>query len=362
MRIADVDFSLLPEAITEVREHLQALEYDLHRLVQAPDSNDLLSSAFRHMHTIKGDFAYCNAMPIVEFIHHLESVMQSLRSHQFTCSALVAESVVQSMDQVQNMMETLLQTRQFDQVPRTVLADLIQKLAMSPNQQAADQAARHILLVSTDENLGEPRAGISATLPASKESVARALLFGRSLCAALEARQSRWLGRALQQQTLVTALNKYYLYPCNADALEVAVCWHDVGLLACSDAALANSSPNGLADQSVYAMHPERAASWLLTIAPDCTEAAQIIRQHHLWINGSGIAAPQYGLPPHPGALMLSCADVWFDRVAGLNGEEFRRGVLRALFDVNAGFETHFDSALISAFENVARSLVSVPA
>ena len=362
MRIADVDFSLLPDAITEVREHLQELEYDLHRLVQSPDSNDLLSSAFRHMHTIKGDFGYCNAMPIVEFIHHLEGVMQSLRSHQFACSALVAEAIVQSMDQVQNMMETLLQTRQFDQIPRTVLAELIQKLAASRNQPEADQAARHILLAATDENLGEPRTGIPLTLPASKESIAHALILGRQLCAALEARQPLWAGRALQQQALVSALNKHYLYPCNTDALDVAVCWHDVGLLACSDAALESSAASALADQASYVMHPERAASWLLSIAPDCIEAAQIIRQHHLWINGSGIAAPQYGLPPHPGALMLSCADVWFDRVAGLNGEEFRRGVLRALFDVNAGFETHFDSALISAFENVARSLVSIPA
>src|SRR5476649_2270274 len=114
MLATDVDFSLLPEVVAEVQEHMPGLERDLHRLVQTPDSSDLLASAFRHMHTIKGDFGYCRATPIIEFIHNLEGVLQSLRERKFQCSALIAEALVQSMDQVLLMMETLVQTQQFD--------------------------------------------------------------------------------------------------------------------------------------------------------------------------------------------------------------------------------------------------------
>ncbi len=361
MHAIDVDFSLLPEVVAEVQEHMPELERDLHRLVQTPDSTDLLASAFRHMHTIKGDFGYCRATPIIEFIHHLESVLQSLRDHTFQCSALVAEALVQSMDQVLLMMETLMQTKQFDTKPRGELISLIQQLAQARNQQVADQAARHILLAAHDKNLGEPGQGGIAARQASAESIARALALGELLSDALVARLPRWRDRAAQQCALILALNQQYLHPSNPDALTIAVYWHDAGLLAVPDSILQMPPVPKSADWPAYATHPERAAAWLLAVAPDCTEAAQIICQHHQWVNGAGIAASASEMTPHQGALMLGCADLMFERVTGLRGEEYQRGVLRTLFDVNAGFETRFDAALINAFESVAPGL-SVPA
>ncbi len=357
MRTADVDFSLLPEVIAEVQEHMPELERDLHRLVQTPDSADLLGSAFRHMHTIKGDFGYCRATPIIEFIHHLEGVLQSLRNRTFQCSALVAEALVQSMDQVQLMMETLEQTRQFDAKPRGAMIGLIQQLAQALNQQDADQAARYILLAAHDKNLGEAGQGGASAQPASADSIARALGQGKLLSNALVMRQPRWRGRVAQQCALILALNQQYLHPTQVDVLTIAVYWHDVGLLAGPDTFLQSPPTPNSADWSAYATHPEQAAAWLLAIAPDCTEAAQIICQHHQWVNGAGIATPAYDASPHQGALMLACADLMFERVAGLQGEEYQRGVLRTLFDVSAGFETRFDAALINAFEAVAHGL-----
>lgn len=358
MPAADVDFSLLPEVITEVQEHTGELEQDLHRLVQNPDSHDLLSSAFRHMHTIKGDFGYCNAMPIVEFIHQLESVMQSLRSRTYRCSPLIAEALIQSMDQVQAMMEILAKTHHYDPTPRGALTSLIQTLGQALDQAEADQVARHILLAANDEHLGERASGSVISLPASPDSITRALALGKELSTALASRYPPWRDRAYLQNKLIQSLNRYYLYPVDSDVLEIAVNWHDVGLLSCPDSCFESPPDEKSTLWSRYTRHPEQAAAWLQTIAPDCHEAAQIIRQHHFWFNGAGIAAPQYPSPPHSGAMMLACADIFFDRVAGFSGEEYRRGVLRALFDVNAGFETRFDGALISAFESVARQLV----
>lgn len=358
MHAADVDFSLLPEVMAEVQEHLPELERDLHHLVQTPDSSELLASAFRHMHTIKGDFSYCRAAPIIEFIHHLEGVLQSMRNRVFQCSALVAEALIQSMDQVSSMMETLAQTRQFDTTPRGALLGLIQQLAQAQTQQEADQAARYILLAEHDANLGEVGLGAAAPLP-SAENVARALALGEQLSQALAIRLPRWHDRAAQQRELILELNQQYMHPSHVDALSIAVYWHDVGLLAGPESFLHNPPAPKTAAWPAYAEHPERAASWLLTVAPDCTEAAQIIRQHHQWINGGGISAPQYKTSLHPGALMLGCADLMFDRVAGLRGEDYQRGVLRTLFDVSAGFETRFDAALISAFEAIVHGFAA---
>lgn len=359
MNAEEVDFSILPEVMLEVQEHLGELERDLHRLVQAPTSVDLLGSVFRHMHTIKGDFGYCHAQPITDFVHQLESVLQSLRERRFHCSALIAESLVQSMDQVQAMMETLARTRQFDDTPRNVLLDHIRQLAQSRNQQAADQAAKLVLLNLHDAHLGERDPNRPPAPPISSENTARALALGELLAQALELRLPAWQNRAQLQRRLVLALNEHLPSPLPEDILSIAVYWHDAGLLSLPDRLLQTPPLPQTPDWTLYAPHPERAAVWLLSIAPDQLEAAQIIRQHHLWVNGAGIAAPDYALPPHPGALMLACADLLHQRVAGLDGEAYRRGVLRTLFDVNGGLETRFDATLINAFEIVARELTA---
>lgn len=352
MSSVEVDFAMLPEVMTEVREHLSELEHDLHKLVQTPSSNDLLSSSFRHMHTIKGDFSYCHAEPIMQFVHQLEGVLQSLRERRFQCSALIAEALIQGMDQIQDMMETLAATHQYDRTPRDTLLEQIRQLAQARSQDDADQAARHVLLALHESGFMQAPAE-----PASPASITRAQHLGQQLATALEVRIPAWEGRSALQLDLVQMLNAQYQHPYNTDALTLATLWHDAGLLALPDALLQKTPLAKTPDWELYATHPERSACWLLSMAPDCAEAAQIIRQHHLGINGLGILAPEHDMPPHPGALMLGCADLLWEQVAGLSGEDFRRGVLRTLFEVNGGLETRFDAELINAFAAVAKGM-----
>lgn len=355
MEQADVDYEILPEVFGEVLEHLPALESDLHHLVKNPTSDDLLASAFRHMHTIKGDFGYCRATPIMEFVHLLEGVMQGLRGRVYQCSALVAEALIQSMDHVQSMMEILIQTHQFDTTPRDTFKQLIMYLAQARDQESADQAARNILLASHDIHFGEPELPDFAPA-ASTNSIHQALALGQQLSLALAQRHTSWQKRTAFQRALVLALNEQYFRPTHPDILTLAMYWHDVGLLALPDTLLLNPPQPKTEDWARYAEHPEQAAQWLLACAPDCTEAAQIIRQHHSWVDGTGIQSSTYKSSPHQGAQMLSCADLLFDLVGNLKGDDYRRGMLRALFEVNGGLETRFDAQLINAFAAVAQN------
>lgn len=355
MNAAEVDFELLAEALPEVQEHLEELEHDLQQLLQFPDSIDRLASAFRHMHSIKGDFAYCHATPIVEFVHALEGALQSMRSRSFQSSPLVCEALLQSIDQIHGMQQTLLQTRQYDDISRVALIELITQLGQARSQPDADQAARLVLLALHGALVAEPQP-IADVVPPSADSIARALAQGELLADALARRQPGWRERTALQLRLVEALNRQYPRPSDVASLRIAVLWHDVGLLAVSDRLLHTPPlPHSVA-WSEYAQHPQRAADWLLAIAPDCLEAAQIVRQHHQWANGKGgILSRDDPQPPHQGAQMLACADWWFERVNGRQGEEFRRAMLRTLFDVNSGLDIQFDALLINAFVAAAR-------
>lgn len=350
----NVDFDLLPDVIIEVEEHLPALERDLHQLVATPDSGELLDSAFRHMHTIKGDFGYCHATPIMEYVHQLENVMQSLRGRQIACSTLVAEALLQSLDLIHDMMETLLATRAFGPGPSATLCRLIDKLAQTTQQPEADDTARRILLTLHGQ-WRDPADHTGNAGPApSSTSAQHALALGQQLTEALAARNPAWQKRTALQLALVQALNEQYTYPTDPTTLEIAVYWHDVGLLGAGDGPLQIHPQQKAEHWADYVAHTEKAANWLLCIAPDCTEAAQIIRQHHAWANGKGIVAPQYPLPVHQGAQMLACADFWFERIKDTPPEEFRRAMLRVLFDINGLLDIQFDALLNNAFESLA--------
>jgi len=356
MEIADIEFSLWPDVLTEVSEHLPELERDLHRLVQQPQSPELLSSAFRHLHTIKGDFGYCRANVIMNYVHKMEGVLQSLREGRFLCSPFIAEALLQSMDQVPEMMESVTRTRQYDGKSRDTLVALIEQLAQATTQEQADQIARHILLSAHGAYFEEPVSVVQTPAP-SPESYARALALGEQLTAALVARQPGWAGRAEMQLDLVTRLNGQYRQQVRAESLKLAVYWHDVGMLQLPDRLWLAAPKPKTDDWASYAQHPGAAVNWLLAIAPDCTEAAQIIRQHHQWVNGFGIRAEEYEGAPHPGAMMLACADLLHERVVGLRGEDYRRGVLRAVFDVNGGLDSRFDASVINAFQAISRDI-----
>ncbi|QDQ28881.1 hypothetical protein FNU76_22405 [Chitinimonas arctica] len=357
-----VNFELLQDVMTELQDHLPLLEDDLHQLVRFPESVELVASAFRHMHSIKGDFSYCQATPIAEFVHRLENVMQSLRERRYLSSALISEAILQSMDRVRDMAMVLRSTRRFDETPLTGLLASIDELAEAGSQAAADQAARHILLAA--HSPGELLQTVSRWAPAGAEATPAAaaavnsdaaLRLGQQLASALGARHPPWHDRAARQLAMVLELNRHHSQKVAEAPLTLAVYWHDVGLLALPDALLANPPRAKDPQWPDWCQHPERAAQWLLTVDPGCEEAAQIIRQHHQWSDRRGFPARLGSEPLHPGAQMVACVDLFQDSVAGLCGEEYRRAALRAVFDIHGDLDTRFDAFLINAFQAVSR-------
>jgi chemotaxis protein histidine kinase CheA len=334
-----INFDLLPDALAESEDRVSDLEFDLHRLVAAPTDTALIASAFRQMHTIKSDFAYCNIAPITDHFHALEGVLQSLRERRFQCSALVAEAVLQCTIQLCDSAAGLLQHGLLQPEPDARLARFIARLADSHSQADADEAARQLLLL-VHGALGEPDAsiGIDPALAAQ----ARGL--GEALHAALAQRLPGWQDRAAWQQTLVAALNLKGRFGVDAALLDIAVLWHDLGLLARPDMALRGGHPK------IDPTHPDAAASWLLALDARLAPAADWVRQHHQ------APQPTSGLPALPVAVQLmACADLCFERVAGRTGEDFQRGLLRTVFDVSGGLDRRFHASVVAAFEAVAQ-------
>lgn len=67
---------IFEEFVVEAKEHLDNLEQILLELEKDPENSDLINSAFRSMHTIKGGAGFLGLSAIVETAHKAEDVLR----------------------------------------------------------------------------------------------------------------------------------------------------------------------------------------------------------------------------------------------------------------------------------------------
>ncbi len=65
--------------LQEAQELLEVLEQALLDLEHAPDDTDLIDSAFRALHTIKGSGAMFGFDAVAAFTHHVETAFDRVR-------------------------------------------------------------------------------------------------------------------------------------------------------------------------------------------------------------------------------------------------------------------------------------------
>ena len=75
-----MDQSLLQDFITESEEHLDEMEANLLQLETDPNRRDALDNVFRNAHSIKGNAEYLGIERIAALAHHMESLLECLRS------------------------------------------------------------------------------------------------------------------------------------------------------------------------------------------------------------------------------------------------------------------------------------------
>lgn len=88
----------------EAGELLEALEQDLLDLADDPSSKDLLDSAFRGLHTIKGSGAMFGFTAIADFVHAFETAFDLIRKGCATMSPELATVALQAKDHIAHLL------------------------------------------------------------------------------------------------------------------------------------------------------------------------------------------------------------------------------------------------------------------
>jgi two-component system chemotaxis sensor kinase CheA len=98
---------LLQEFIAEARDFLQEIGEKLMALEDDPQSAELLGELFRCVHTLKGNSGLFDLPEMSKVLHAAEDLMDAVRSHQIQYSQELADTLLDAMDFVGQLLDEL---------------------------------------------------------------------------------------------------------------------------------------------------------------------------------------------------------------------------------------------------------------
>ncbi|MEZ4526487.1 MAG: chemotaxis protein CheA [Desulfobacterales bacterium] len=89
----------------EARELLTSVEDAVLDMEEKPNNPDCVHRLFRFVHTIKGSGAMCGFHGIAEFTHHVETVLDKVRSGEIPVSSELTELILMAGDHLKSMLD-----------------------------------------------------------------------------------------------------------------------------------------------------------------------------------------------------------------------------------------------------------------
>ncbi|MEI8158467.1 MAG: chemotaxis protein CheA [Burkholderiales bacterium] len=133
----------MPVFISEAAEQIEAIETLLLELEEQPDNRELLDSLFRCAHTVKGSAGIFGLNRVVEFTHHVETLLDKMRDGDIALSPDISTLLLQCNDQIKFLVETAANEDADTAEQKETRADLVVQLrALTEPGSAPAQAAK----------------------------------------------------------------------------------------------------------------------------------------------------------------------------------------------------------------------------
>ncbi|MGC9188287.1 MAG: chemotaxis protein CheA [Sulfurihydrogenibium sp.] len=100
--IPDEIREIFDEFVIEASEHLDNLESVLLELERDPENNDLINSAFRSMHTLKGGAGFLSLTKIVEVAHKAEDILGKVKENKIKLNSEILDVLLQTVDYIKS--------------------------------------------------------------------------------------------------------------------------------------------------------------------------------------------------------------------------------------------------------------------
>lgn len=136
---ADQDFiaAAMPAFISEAGEQTEAIETLLLELEEQPDNRELLDNLFRCAHTVKGSAGIFGLNKVVEFTHHVETLLDKMRDGDLALTPELSTLLLQCNDQIQFLVDIASDDGADTADKKDLRADLVIQLCAYTEGQAA---------------------------------------------------------------------------------------------------------------------------------------------------------------------------------------------------------------------------------
>jgi two-component system chemotaxis sensor kinase CheA len=151
----DYDSSFIAEAlpafISEAQEHIVMLEQLLLQLENNANDKELLDALFRSAHTIKGSAGIFGIDPVVAFTHHVETLLEQVRSGRKALTPELSTLLLQCNDQIRTLVSAASSSQAESEETLRVREALVHRLqqeyggqspSVSPQSSAAPAASK----------------------------------------------------------------------------------------------------------------------------------------------------------------------------------------------------------------------------
>lgn len=136
----DSDDEILQDFLIEAGEIQETLNEELLDLEQSPDDLDLLNSVFRGFHTIKGGAGFLGMDALVAVCHRAEDVFNILRKGERVVDPELMDAVLQVLDEVNRMFESINAGEEPEGAPSELL-ERLRLYALPQDENAAPEVA-----------------------------------------------------------------------------------------------------------------------------------------------------------------------------------------------------------------------------
>ena len=140
---SDAEFiaQAMPAFISEAQEQTETIEQLLLQLEENPEDGELLDSLFRCAHTVKGSAGIFGLNKVVEFTHHVETLLDMMREGQVALSASLSTLLLQCNDQIKFLVGAANDDDADSDEQKDARADLVIQLRAVTEARAAPGAA-----------------------------------------------------------------------------------------------------------------------------------------------------------------------------------------------------------------------------
>ncbi|WP_457565482.1 chemotaxis protein CheW [Caldithrix abyssi] len=135
----EITDDLIVQFVAESTELLDALEQDLLKLEKEPAKQEFLESAFRALHSLKGNAGYLNYHDIAEVTHQLETIFESARSHELHLQPKQVSLILKIVDFVRAAVLNLAEGQSPAIPGKLGLIDLMKEMIPQPQPAAQSE-------------------------------------------------------------------------------------------------------------------------------------------------------------------------------------------------------------------------------